>query len=383
MKKNFLFVMAAAAMLASCSKDAPVPEQTGNGNENGVVDPTNPNSPVKIQLGASADIEAGVELDKKASRAPIDAWNNTEVGIYALAKDAEATDWTTTNTNDPTMLWENVKGTIATGAEDTDVAITLDLQGQPGYYPNQGTHQYTFYGYHPYNADVNEPVIDGTKATTSFTITGAEDILHGSAVATQLNGKDDDAESTYEGYNATYFRKGNGAVTPVIKFGHKLTQLKFEVKKSDTFDAEQGLKVQSIVIKDVPTKLDLVIADKAGGTEGQISANAEPANGDLTVAGLEEAFDVSTATDFTEVGSPIMLFSDGTNTKNFTALVTLVDGENKTSPNTITLTAPAGNAYAQGSAYTIQLTINSLQEITVNANLTPWTEVEEPITGEI
>lgn len=78
-----------------------------------------------------------------------------------------------------------------------------------------------------------------------------------------------------------------------------------------------------------------------------------------------------------------MLFSDGTNTKTFTALVTLVDGEDKTSPNTITLTAPAGNAYAQGSAYTIQLTINSLQEITVNANLTPWTEVEEPITGEI
>lgn len=378
MKKNFLFVMAAAAMLASCSKDAAVSEPAGTGNENGVVDPTNPNSPVKIVLGAST-IDAGVELDKKASRAPIDAWADTEVGIYALAKDAGATDWTTTDANNPTMLWENVKGTID-GAANEAVDITLDLQNQTGYYPNSGTHQYTFYGYCPYQQDVNKPSIVGTTATTTFTITGAEDILWGEAIAPQLSGIDDD--NTYDGYNATYFRKGQDAANPVIKFEHKLTQLKFEVKKSASFEDAQGLKVQSIVIKEVPTQLDLVIADKDGGTKGTISANVDPVNTNLTVSGITD-FEISTANDFTPVGEPIMLFSDGQETKTFTAIVTLVDGQDKTSANEITLTAPASQAYAQGTGYKIQLTINSLQEIKVQANLTPWAEEGTPITGEI
>jgi hypothetical protein len=381
MKKNFLFVMAAAAMLASCSKDAAVSEPAGNGNENGVVDPTNPDSPVKIQLGASA-IVAGVEQDKKiASRAPIDAWADTEVGIYALAKDEEATDWSMDVTNDPTMLWENVKGTI-TGEASTDVDITLDLQGQPGYYPNQGKHQYTFYGYHPYQE--TKATIQGTKATATFTITGAEDILWGEAVAPQLPGIGDDSGNQYDGYNASYFRKGEGAKTPSIGFKHKLTQLKFKAKAANTETIDQqGLKIQSIEIKDVPTSLDLVIADKTTPLDnGKISTNLAPNNANLKVGNLDEPFDLSTASNFTAVGDPIMLFSDGSETKTFTAIVTLVDANRKTSANEITLTAPGGLAYAQGSAYTIELTINSLEEIKVQANLTEWAE-GGTISGEI
>ena len=371
MKKNFLFVMAAAAMLASCSKDAAVSEPAGTGNENGVVDPTNPNSPVKIVLGAST-IDAGVELDKKASRAPLESWSNTEVGIYALAKDAGATDWTMDVTNDPTMLWENVKGTITEGEANTNVDITLDLQGQPGYYPNQGEHQYTFYGYHPYQE--TKATIQGTKATTTFTITGAEDILWGEAVAPQLPGIGDDSGNQYDGYNASYFRKGEGAKTPSIGFKHKLTQLKFQAKAANTGTiGEQGLKIQSIEIKDVPTSLDLVIADKTTSlNNGQISTNLAPNNANLKVGNLDEPFDLSTASNFTAVGDPIMLFSDGSETKTFTAIVTLVDANSKTSANEITLTAPGGLAYAQGSAYTIELTINSLEEIKVQANLADW-----------
>lgn len=96
-------------------------------------------------------------MDKKASRAPIDAWNNTVVGIYALADAGE--DWSTAVVNDPTMLWENVKGTIESGT--TDQAIILELNDQPGYYPNQGTNEYTFYGYYPYQEEA--PTMEGKR----------------------------------------------------------------------------------------------------------------------------------------------------------------------------------------------------------------------------
>lgn len=144
MKKNFLFVMAAAAMLASCSKDAAVSEPAGNGNENGVVDPTDPNSPVKIVLGAS-NVDASVEVGKKASRAPITSatWVGTEVGIYGLAKDAAFNaGWQTT---DNSIVLDNVVGTIAE-------AEAVTLTDGPYYYPADNNVHYTFYGYHPYQA---------------------------------------------------------------------------------------------------------------------------------------------------------------------------------------------------------------------------------------
>lgn len=352
MKKNFLFVMAAAAMLASCSKDAAVSEPAGNGNENGVVDPTNPNSPVKIVLGAST-IDAGVELDKKASRAPIDAWNNTVVGIYALADAGE--DWSTAVVNDPTMLWENVKGTIESGT--TDQAIILELNDQPGYYPNQGTNEYTFYGYYPYQEEA--PTMEGKKVTTTYTITGEEDILCGKA-------------AVEDGYNASYFRTGEGA-TPIITFNHMLTQLKFTVKKSESFDDGQQLSIQSITISDVPTQLDLVIANGDDSSQS-IAQNADPVTTSLPVSNA--SFDITANANSTtaeNVGQPIMLFSDNAATNSFKAIVVLVDGAGKTSSNEITLNAPApDNIYKQGSAYTVELTINSLQEITVKASLTAW-----------
>lgn len=368
MKKNFLFVMAAAAMLASCSKDAAVSEPAGNGNENGVVDPTNPNSPVKIVLGASTDIEAGVEVDKKASRAPLESWSNTEVGIYALADAGD--DWSTEVVNDPTMLWENVKGTIATGNSESEQNIALELNGQPGYYPNQGTNEYTFYGYYPYQGTT--PTMEGKKVTTTYTITGEEDILCGKA-------------AVEDGYNASYFRTGEGA-TPIITFNHMLTQLKFTVKKSASFDDGQRLSIQSITISDVPTQLDLVIANGDDSSQS-IAQNADPVVASLNISGLDTAFDITNdanSSTATSVGQPIMLFSDNTTTNSFKAIVVLVDGEGKTSSNEITLNAPAntGSIYKQGSAYTVELTINSLQEIEVKAKLTQWAD-GGTITGEI
>ena len=94
--------MALVAALSSCTKDSAIE----NDNNNGTNLDLNPNAPVAIQLGAGSNISAGVEEQPK-SRAVVNAWNNTTVGIYALSK---AGGWKDTqNPNDPTVLWENVK----------------------------------------------------------------------------------------------------------------------------------------------------------------------------------------------------------------------------------------------------------------------------------
>lgn len=126
--------MAAAAMLASCSKDAAVSEPAGNGNENGVVDPTDPNSPVLVRLGAG-----GLGVDVTPTRGVVDSWNNTVVGIYALAKDADFTEW---QAGDGSILLENEKGTITGNPDGSVTKEAINIAEK--YYPGSNDIHYTF-----------------------------------------------------------------------------------------------------------------------------------------------------------------------------------------------------------------------------------------------
>lgn len=385
MKKNFLFVMAAAAMLASCSKDAAVSEPAGTGNENGVVDPTDPNSPVKIVLGAS-NVDASVEVDKKASRAPITTWNATEVGIFALAKNATYTGW---QQDDGSILLENVKGTIQTGTDSQVIEIG------DHYYPSSNENFYTFCGYYPY-ADAL-PVIDTETSviTTTYTIDGSQDIMWGqAAVTTPL--ENTDGEGTLDGYNALYMRKGNGAAAPDIKFDHLLTQLNFNIKKAGDFQSVDGkqLKVTKIQVNTY-NSLDLTIADKA--TIGSdvtdkttvIKPTADAQEAYIPVikddTGVKaDAVVVDDITGSQAFGTSMMLYTAGDTQTSYTIKVTLQlgdDTENESAPIDITLTGDA--AFKPSNAYNVNITVNGVTEITVNATLGKWVPAGESADIEI
>lgn len=393
MKKTFLFSMALAAALSSCTKDSAIE----NDNNNGTNLDLNPNAPVAIQLGAGSNISAGVEEQPK-SRAVVDAWNNTKVGIYALSKEGGWKD--TQNPNNPTVLWENVKGTIASGTQGaiTDFDLSKENGGkQDGYYPNQGTLNYNFYGY--YLSDTpdewTKPTIDetGKIVTTTFTIDGTDDVLWGKAEATTLNGIGDDSGTTYDGYNAKYFRKGADAATPVISFKHLLTQLQFHVYKSATFES-QTLFLRSIKVTEVNTNLTLTIADVSdangegklgivtGGGTTSITVPNITGNGiDINAAGVYEPDAEITATD-----RAVMLYTDGETTKTFKIEVELAGGtddNSATSTNTLTISAPNNEAYGIGKQYNVILKINSLMSIELEGVLEKWTPVDTPIEGEI
>ena len=375
MKKNFLFVMAAAAMLASCSKDAAVSEPAGNGNENGVVDPTDPNSPVLVRLGAG-----GLGVDVTPTRGVVDSWNNTVVGIYALAKDADFTEW---QAGDGSILLENEKGTITGNPDGSVTKEAINIAEK--YYPGSNDIHYTFYGYYPYAAadaegnDKTPPTNATGKVTKTFTINGSQDIMWGQAVATKIDNKDGGEQ--LDGYNALYFRKGQDAATPDIAFEHKLTQLNFNIKQAADFSTAGEDKKLSVTKIEINTysSLDLTIADKAGTDNGKIAPTAAIEAADMFVIKDDEgtAADAVVVDDIAEdsqaFGTSMMVYTAGDTQTTYSAKVYLkmgAEGEEVSRPATIKL---AGNAaFEAGKAYNVNIAVNSMMQVEVNATLTKW-----------
>lgn len=375
MKKNFLFVMAAAAMLASCSKDAAVSEPAGNGNENGVVDPTDPNSPVLVRLGAG-----GLGVDVTPTRGVVDSWNNTVVGIYALAKDADFTEW---QAGDGSILLENEKGTITGNPDGSVTKEAINIAEK--YYPGSNDIHYTFYGYYPYAAadaegnDKTPPTNVTGKVTKTFVINGSQDIMWGNAVAAKIDNTAGGEQ--LDGYNALYFRKGQDAATPDITFEHKLTQLNFNIKQAADFSTAGEDKKLSVTKIEINTysSLDLTIADKAGTDNGKIAPTAAIEAADMSVIKDDEgtAADAVVVDDIAEdsqaFGTSMMVYTAGDTQTTYSAKVYLkmgADGEEVSSPVTIKL---AGNAaFEAGKSYNVNIAVNSMMQVEVNATLTKW-----------
>lgn len=368
MNRIFLYSAALITMLGSCTKE--------DNNVN-----IDSNELVPIQIGAGNQISTDVQASSRASRAPLDEWAETTVGLFALAKNATAWNIDDPRTN-PSVLWNDVRGTI-TGAAETTVDVTVDFDTNDDgtddierYYPKAGTMNYSFYGYYPTEAVT--PVLATNNVTATCNIDGSHDLIYGNAVAEQLAG-------SFDGYNAVYFRI-SGAKTPNIQFKHLLTQLKFRFKRETGFDEGQTIKVKNIVIENQPETLNLLIASlEDGQTPGTLTANG--GNTKEISSNLTEAIEINSAT-YTdtpeEIVSPLMLFTQGVATSVYKGYVELegnTPGSSTLAP--ITINAPDGKGFEVGKAYTVSLTISDMKEIEVQATLSKWVEGAEIDGGTI
>ena len=340
MKKEFLFTIAFAATIASCTQDGNVVE----------IDYTEP-SEIAIKFGTAGNIAAGVE--QVASRAEVEEWDNTNVGVFLLSKDADA-DWQGQQTRD--MVWNNVSAFIS-----SDNSSRVELNGQSGYYPNQGDRNFSFFGYHPYSN--NNLVFTPTTVTKTFNITGQEDILWGKA------------EVEGNGYNAKYFRT-NPDVVPNIAFGHVLTKLQFKVKASPTFAEGQNFKVTGIKVINTADNVTLTVADRTGGTAGAITGDNDAI---LTAYNNAIGITISQGVDATNAGDPIMLKTD----QSYQIVLEMSTPNSQGTRETEPITINSGiDGFQQGYAYDVTLTINSFTEIKFTASLIDWV-TGEPIEVEI
>lgn len=365
MKKSILFSMALVAALSSCTKD-----NVDNNNEN--------NDLVAIKLGASANVSATVS---RASRTPLETLDGiTNLGLYAIAKNADALwdiEADADDASQPVYLWRNVKGTVA----NTNVTVP----GAAQYYPRQSTNNYSFYGYYP--TENITPVESTDKVVATYTIDGSQDIIYGKAVATALGGGQ-------EGYNAAYIREGGE--NPSINFEHKLTQIKFNFRREEGFndDAEntQDLKVESIVFKDQPVMLDLVIADKSEATSGDLTIN-DGNTDDISVTIQDAPVSVNVSDDEgtgdvvegNVIGNPVMLFTDDATTSSYTATIVLTDNNDAPIPPVdVTFNAPVDPGYFEaGKSYTVNILIRDFTPIVLSVSLTGWVDGGSIDGGEI
>lgn len=335
MKKSILFSMALVAALSSCTKD-----NVDNNNEN--------NDLVAIQFGAGVGVDVDVQ-SQKASRAPLKDWADTNVGMFVLAKNADA-DYVGQTATD--VLWNNVPAVIAAGG-----TATPTLGGQPEYYPNGGNREFSFYGYHPY--DATAATLQEKEITKIFSISkGDQDIIWGKAEVTG-------------GYNAAYFRQeGNEDDVPNVQFNHLLTQLKFQVMANEKFEEGQTLTITKLEIVEVPTDLTLNV----------VAGTLVPGTMDKKITVYDNAAGtaITKGTAATDLGSsPVMLYSSNTEQTYKIVLTTKEGGEAQ--PIEI---YPVGRNFAVGTAYNVILSLNSNKTIEFTASLTPWGEYQN-VTVEI
>lgn len=346
--------VAAAGLMASCSKSAPEVE-----DENAWVHDSS--LPVPVLFGSAAGVDAATKAIKNG---PVtgNVMNTLDVGVVAVAeKQSDGTAVTWSENLDGSILIDNLGvTTTATGA----VVFSPKI-----YYPFGNKYAYSFYSYYPYtNAAGETATVTGGAYSITYPL-GDTDILWASSVAEDYNGT--------PGYNAAYCRavKLDGVDSqyyPKLQYSHLLTALVFRIVGKDSDIENYDVKVTGMQITGTSSEATLCIADSNGTLSGVLTGNED--GGSIGFTDL----DVAPTPTETELCTILAMPA-----RNYTAAITLtVDGANQS-----TVELPLGSTdgrtrYDAGYIYYFTVTINNPQEITiVETGLTPWEPGSNPTPG--
>lgn len=354
MNKKYLFILGAAAIMASCSNNEVVDQKED----------------VNIPFDGKIEMSASSNISITQSRAVVNKWNNTPIRVWGL--DKNGTGWNTANGNlfSPSNYVDgtvNSEGNVQLGAAD-DVF----------FYPLNSDVNFSFYSCSPLPTS---PSLSSNTATVTYDITGNKDILWGEAIAEDVTA----GGVTYSGYNARYFRKGG--VTPVLKFKHMLTQLQLKGIGGSEGHTENGT-VWPVSIKDIkvlsPARASMIVAGNGKGTlTASVAATEIPVYfGDdtyTTNVDIQEGVEK-------DAGTVMILPTAGSYTLKVT-LAAMVNGVEKTQTNDVTITYKdmVGNEapFEAGKAYKVKLTIYGLRVVVLDAELEPWQDADVTIDQEV
>lgn len=354
MKKSFLFTLViASACLSACSSD-----------EESIADN---NAAVEIKLSSITN--------NSMSRASIES-NNAGVfsaegiSVFALAsrkqKDGSKVNWS--STDEYACILNNK---LFNAIPNTEKTVTnLVPVGTSYYYPLSDIYTYRFYGAYP-SVSAENLSTSATQYKAKYTIDGTQDIIWGQS---------DDA-----GYSNKYFKNNPKAAAPNIAFKHLLTRLTFTCEPSGDYakrlkeDPSVALFVKDVVVNNVPTEGNLIIAD-----------NENPANEGKIEFDKETGKDLYLKDENDATFSPIALKvnSDGTSNKvsvggsiilppsnQFSVTIVLVNkyGEEYVSCSKV-LSPNDTSPFCSGKIYNVGLRVNSVTDTEVNttATLNPW-----------
>lgn len=354
MNKKYLFILGAAAMMASCSNNEVVDQKED----------------VNIPFDGKIEMSASSNISITQSRAVVNRWNNTPIRVWGL--DKSGTGWNTANGN----LFSNyVDGII----NNPDGKVQLGAAGDVYFYPLNSNVNFSFYSCSPIPTS---PSLSSNTATVTYDITGNKDVLWGEAIAEDIS----DGKATYSGYNARYFRKGGA--TPVLKFKHLLTQLQLKGIGGNEGHTENStvwpVSIKNITVNSSASASLMV----AGANKGTLVPSNTTISEIPVYFGDEPYITNVNITEGTEIdaGTVMILPTDGSYTLNVT-LAAMVNNVEKTQTNEVTITYrnAEGEAvpFEPGKAYKVKLTIYGLRVVALDATLEPWQDADFTIDQEV
>lgn len=306
MRKMLLGTLALTVFLVSCDSN----DESGN-----VTDST-------IRLSGSV-IDAQTKTRADAVNGPINSGFTVDfpIGVYAYNSEL---DWQASN------LINNDNASVAGAA-----GHAVSFASGPYYYPSGGE-TVNFYAYAPYGTETTAAEA-GTAPEVTISLTGQQDVMY----------------ATSTGHKSG----SSAAMSPVLSFAHKLTQLQFTFQSGENYPAS-GNSVVSLLVKAQPSSLVLNVGDGTFTTSGPADMQA------LSTANQTAGIEITG--DGTNANSPVM-----TTTASGATAYTL-DIVVKSGSSTVTYAGvPVNIATATGSAHMITLTFNGTS-ITASATVADW-----------
>ncbi|MBR2318308.1 MAG: fimbrillin family protein [Bacteroidaceae bacterium] len=397
-ERILLLIFAVSSILVGCTND---------GAFDGSATGTPSDVPILLNAKGLFDVNVSTNQQAPATRASInDASELGEVGIFMLAgkktgingsagtEGAQDIDWSVqvdpgadyaTTTNG--VYWHNVKCTLDAA---TELLKNTGESDPIWYYPITSWYAYDFYGYHPYQDDVNplEQYATGKyRLTVDFDIDGTKDILWG---------RSDIIEGNNYAYSAKYFRT-TGENAAHMTFYHKLAQFRFYLvpakdneAEDDSFGGIEGLSLKSVTMHSVATKVQMTLADSDPNNQGNVgnvrAVSAKTADIPLKDKDGNEIapvpFETTIGTDGSvigkrvRVGDCIMLCPFDTEYKMSIVLCD-AKGNEYHSEKKMSITLANGSPFQPGKIYNININATGVTGIALNATVEPWGEVDD------
>lgn len=389
MKKNlFLASALVMGMMSSCSNDVenvtvPGADQNLQPVELSIASPSVIVSPTPSGRGIGTVGDLADEVGN--------VWNGEDlyVNMMCYYKDGaaawEVSKWTKIDDAGLTTDIENFNNVKVKAPDEGKNQGALDIpESEEGRYypPTASKHQ--FFAYHiddamigaDYTSTTADPVVvddqEGKTRKVYFKIDGSQDLMMGEAKAKENAGE----------YADVLFsaKSARGGVIPNLVMKHLLSRFTFNV---NTDKDGNKLKVEKIIVRSKdrgtmcvayatqPAQLleftdnvaSLELKDATTGSDGklqalvpvELSTALQPVGSALMVAPGEESYDI-TIVGTQEVGL------DKTHTFSYDSKIKLTNG-------------PA----LAGSSYKVNITLNGLQVINIEANLTGWNQADDEI----
>ena len=345
MKKIFAFAIAAVTMTVGCQKIQELVNPDRNQTS------FDDNEPVEITFNTNV-----VNVETKAANGSVTTFDPDKHKLYVYGLNT---------TNNGVKEITNALATTNAGA--TPASLTLDKP----YFYNGTDDKYDFYGY--YVDDAADPATVAADYTLPVTITGQQDILLAKALGSEAS---DGVNPIVDAYSAKTARAG---VVPNLQFEHQMSQFSFNVRNCGSYAITlKGLSLNTI------NKGTLTVAGASRGLEA-LTGDANKA--DIEVSTTEQSLaevDKLDSENYTPIGQPIMVFSENAYTvilylwqtgmeankvRKVTVPVTITNDPEDLTDAGITGTDPGA---LKGYAYEINVTVYSLEEITVTASIVGW-----------